>query len=185
MPEKPKRPKKKTTDDASSEPKQWQLCAECGSAIQIRETGRRDTETGDPITAYDCENCGPLQPEINAGVVRFVPMPAEVLAITCKVCRIKHLPLRDGLCEFCGWMADLVRTRLEEAKESKLKPPKRRPKCKDCGVPMKPILYRPEGPWTFFCDNGLGCRWCQYCEQVHKFDELCPRPQSTPRKQTQ
>jgi hypothetical protein len=185
MPKKPTRHKKNTADEAASEPKQWKLCAQCGSAIEIRDGRSRDDESGDPITAYDCENCGPLQREISAGIVRYVPMPKEVLGTTCKVCRAKHHPLKDGLCEFCGWMADLVRTRLEEAKASKRKPPKRRPKCETCGVPMMPVLFRADADWCFYCDNGLGCRWCTYCDKVHKFDELCPRPQSAPPNQTQ
>jgi len=168
------RPPKET-----EEPRSWLLCDQCHGAVGIREGPHRDPATGDSITAYDCEVCGPLQREVTAGGVRYVPMPAEVLACTCKVCRAKQVPLEDGLCELCGWMVSLIRTRMEEVKNCKRKPPKRRPKCKDCGVPMEPVLSRADANWAFYCNNGLGCRWCSYCNKIHKFNELCPRPQSS------
>jgi ssDNA-binding Zn-finger/Zn-ribbon topoisomerase 1 len=100
------------------------------------------------------------------------------MAASCKICRKKSDDLSErGLCPRCEELAEIARRNLEGAARSKLKPPKRRQKCPDCGVPMVPVLFRPEGPWTFYCDNGLSCRWCVSCGKVHKFNELCPRPE--------
>ena len=98
------------------------------------------------------------------------------MAATCKVCREDSDDLSEGgLCPFCESLAEIARRNIEGAANSKRKPPKRRPKCRTCGVPMEPVLWRPDAKWDFYCDNGIGCRWCWPCEKIHRFDELCPR----------
>jgi hypothetical protein len=60
---------------------------------------------------------------------------------------------------------------MEAAAKSTLPPPKKSPPCEDCGGPQKPILFRPEGPWTFYCVNR--CHYCRVHEKIHKAVEFC------------
>jgi hypothetical protein len=90
----------------------------------------------------------------------------------CRVCLRPGSELSDrGLCPHCEDMAQLVRERLDGAAKSKLKPPKRVVKCELCGTPMKPILFRPEGPWTHYCVKG--CYGCPGCLGVFRYDQTC------------
>lgn len=90
----------------------------------------------------------------------------------CRVCHREGIMSERGLCPLCEELAEIVRKNLEGAPKSKLKPPKRCPKCKDCGVRMKPVLFRPEGPWTFYCV--MGCYGCPECMKVYRYDQTCP-----------
>jgi hypothetical protein len=93
----------------------------------------------------------------------------------CRICHSEGFMDERGLCPCCAAMAEIVRKNLEGAEKSKRKPPKRCPPCPTCKVTMKPVLFRPDGKWTFYCDNELGCRWCDECECVHLWNEPCPR----------
>jgi hypothetical protein len=100
-------------------------------------------------------------------------MPSPDLA-ACRICRHADAEVLSerGLCPTCEARAEIVRRNLAGAAKSKLKPPEQRPECSLCKYPMAPVLFRPEGPWTFYCVKG--CRGCPQCWKVHRFDELCP-----------
>src|SRR5581483_2397432 len=68
--------------------------------------------------------------------------------------------------------AAIVRENLEGARRTERTPPKRIVPCDDCGTPMAPVLFRPDGPWTWRCIKG--CYACTGCRRVHRFDENCP-----------
>jgi hypothetical protein len=89
----------------------------------------------------------------------------------CRVCR-EHVFLNAGqLCGWCEVRAEIVRQNLEGARKSKKKPPTKCPPCDDCGGPQAPVLFRPEGPWTFYCVRG--CYACNQCRQVYRYDQTC------------
>jgi hypothetical protein len=92
----------------------------------------------------------------------------------CRICHCEGIMSERGLCPCCESMAEIVRKNLEGAAKSKRKPPKRCPRCPTCRVTMKPVLFRPDGKWDFYCDNGLGCRWCLECNRLHPWNEPCP-----------
>jgi hypothetical protein len=93
----------------------------------------------------------------------------------CRICHREGIMSARGLCPFCESLAEIVKKNLDGAARSKRKPPKKCPPCSTCGVTMKPVLFRPDGRWTFYCDNGLGCRWCTECNREHLYNEPCPR----------
>lgn len=93
----------------------------------------------------------------------------------CRICHREGIMSARGLCPFHEALADIVLKNLEGAAKSKRKPPKQCPPCETCGVPMKPVLFRPDARWSFYCDNGLGCRWCAECKRIHPYNEPCPR----------
>jgi hypothetical protein len=37
---------------------------------------------------------------------------------------------------------------------------------------MDPILFRPDGPWTFYCV--MACHFCSGCRSIVRFDQVCP-----------
>src|ERR1700689_118357 len=93
--------------------------------------------------------------------------------LPCKLCGRESEQLsKDGLCQGHAAILEIIRGNLEGAAKSKLPPPKETPPCEDCGGPQKPILFRPEGPWTFYCVTG--CRYCRQCHKIHKGGEVCP-----------
>src|SRR5580700_8520204 len=90
----------------------------------------------------------------------------------CRVCRAQIEPEQDHLCDGCRSLAALARERLEAAKASALPRPTERPPCLTCGFPMDPVLFRPDGPWTFYCV--MGCHFCTCCRRTVRYDQVCP-----------
>jgi hypothetical protein len=91
----------------------------------------------------------------------------------CRVCHRESARLNErDLCPGCNELVEIARRNLEGAKKSTLPSPKVSPPCDDCGGPQKPVLFRPEGPWTFYCVTG--CRYCRECHKIHKGREICP-----------
>jgi hypothetical protein len=90
----------------------------------------------------------------------------------CRICHSEGIMSERGLCPCCEALAEIARKNLKGAARSKLKPPKRCPKCIDCGGPTRPVLFRPEGPWTFTCV--VECYPCRQCKKLFRGDETCP-----------
>jgi hypothetical protein len=95
-----------------------------------------------------------------------------MVPMKCLVCLNKTELDEGGVCGRFARPADIVRKNLDGVAKSKLKPSKRIVKCETCGTPMKPVLFRPEGPWTHYCAKG--CQWCLGCDKIVRF--LRPAP---------
>ena len=93
--------------------------------------------------------------------------------LPCSVCGRESGRLNEReLCPCCDELVEIARRNLEAAAKSTLPPPKRIPKCSDCGGPQKPVLFRIEGGWTFYCVSG--CHYCRECQTIHKAGTICP-----------
>jgi hypothetical protein len=100
----------------------------------------------------------------------------------CRVCHSEGIMSERGLCPLCDELAEIARKNIEAAARSKRKPPKRCPKCTDCGGPTEPVLGRPEAEWDFICING--CYGCAECLKVYRYDQTCPHDDRVPKPAT-
>ena len=92
--------------------------------------------------------------------------------LRCKICGRKGEYINGHvLCRGHAALVEIARHNLEGAAKSTLPPPKETPPCEDCGGPTTPILFRPEGPWTWYCTNM--CLVCPIHRKVHKRGEIC------------
>jgi len=92
--------------------------------------------------------------------------------LRCKICgREGELTKGHVLCPGHAALVEIVRRNLEGAAKSTLPPPKEIPPCDARGGPQKPILFRPEGPWTFYCLGG--CHYCRVHHTIHTGAEGC------------
>jgi hypothetical protein len=73
----------------------------------------------------------------------------------CRICNdATNEPGENGCCPFHAGLVALIRRNLEAAAKSKRKPPKKRPLCETSGVPMEPVLWRPDAKWDFWLPLG-------------------------------